>query len=268
MTTYSISRLNTFLDCPWRHWCKYIAGYKEIRDPERTKYMDRGTIFHLGMEILGKHKGELELEPLKLKVLEEIKDKDYVEEAITCGLLGLDRYFEDDYMIDASKIIETENQVYFDLPNGHQFTGIVDAVIQNDDGTVTLVDYKTVSQAPKEEKYKYGLQANMYMYVYDKLGYKVRDFKFAFVNPAINVRTKKIVQHKTYIFNQYRAEEFFNQFVETTNIIEANPDYRLYRPVDRQPDAYDYLYYVFIGDMLEDLDDFIEKNFEKSSKKG
>ena len=43
MTTYSVSRVKTFLENPWKHWCKYLAGYKEKQDPEVTQYMDRGT---------------------------------------------------------------------------------------------------------------------------------------------------------------------------------------------------------------------------------
>ena len=39
MTTYSVSRVKTFLDNPWKHWCKYLAGYKEKQDPELTQYM-------------------------------------------------------------------------------------------------------------------------------------------------------------------------------------------------------------------------------------
>lgn len=55
---FSVSRLNTYLENPWEHWCKYIAEYKELPEPSRTKYMDRGTIFHTAMEIMADHNGE------------------------------------------------------------------------------------------------------------------------------------------------------------------------------------------------------------------
>lgn len=62
---FSVSRLNTYLENPWEHWCKYIAEYKELPNPERSKYMDRGTIFHTAMEIMADHNGELSEEKVK-----------------------------------------------------------------------------------------------------------------------------------------------------------------------------------------------------------
>ena len=38
-------------------------------------------------------------------------------------------------------------------------------------------------------------------------------------------------------------------------------------PAHRQPNVYDYLYKVYVGDIAEDLDEFIEKTFKKVEKK-
>lgn len=266
MTTYSVSRVKTFLENPWKHWCKYLAGYKEKQDPEVTQYMDRGTYFHRGMELLAQRKGKITQEELYAKLREIYAESGFLEEAKLSGELAIDRYLSEGEPVDFEKIIETEHQVYFDLPNGHQFTGIIDAVIQNDDGTVTIVDYKTHSTAPTDDEYRYSLQGNLYMYVYTQLGYNVRDMIFDCVNPKIKL-TGRNYKRKTIrlVYNEYRTKDFFDQFVNLVDMIEANPDFKLYIPgkSGHKPDAYDYLYKVYIGEMMEDLDEFIEKNFQK-----
>lgn len=266
MTTYSVSRVKTFLDNPWKHWCKYLAGYKEKQDPEVTQYMDRGTYFHRGMEILAQNKGKITQEDLYAKLREIYAESGFLEEAKLSGELAIDRYLSEGETVDFEKIIETEHQVYFDLPNGHQFTGIIDAVIQNDDGTVTIVDYKTHSTAPTEDEYRYSLQGNLYMYVYTQLGYNVRDMIFDCVNPKIKI-TGRNYKRKTIrlVYNEYRTKDFFDQFVHLVDLIESDPEFKLYIPgkSGHKPDAYDYLYKVYIGEMMEDLDEFIEKNFQK-----
>lgn len=266
MTTYSVSRVKTFLDNPWKHWCKYLAGYKEKQDPEVTQYMDRGTYFHRGMELLAQRKGKMTQEDLYAKLREIYAESGFLEEAKLSGELAIDRYLSEGEPVDFEKIIETEHQVYFDLPNGHQFTGIIDAVIQNDDGTVTIVDYKTHSTAPTDDEYRYSLQGNLYMYVYTQLGYNVRDMIFDCVNPKIKI-TGRNYKRKTIrlVYNEYRTKDFFDQFVHLVDLIESDPEFKLYIPgkSGHKPDAYDYLYKVYIGEMMEDLDEFIEKNFQK-----
>ena len=266
MTTYSVSRVKTFLENPWKHWCKYLAGYKEKQDPEVTQYMDRGTYFHRGMELLAQSKGKMTQEDLYAKLREIYAESGFLEEAKLSGELAIDRYLSEGEPVDFEKIIETEHQVYYDLPNGHEFTGIIDAVIQNDDGTVTIVDYKTHSTAPTDDEYRYSLQGNLYMYVYTQLGYNVRDMIFDCVNPKIKI-TGRNYKRKTIrlVYNEYRTKDFFDQFVHLVDLIESDPKFKLYIPgkSGHKPDAYDYLYKVYIGEMMEDLDEFIEKNFQK-----
>ena len=102
------------------------------------------------------------------------------------------------------------------------------------------------------------------MYVYSQLGYNVRDMIFDCVNPKLKL-TGRNYKRKTIrlVYNEYRTQNFFEQFVQLVDMIESNPDFKLYIPGSHKPDAYDYLYKVYIGEMMEDLDGFIEKNFTK-----
>jgi RecB family exonuclease len=230
--------------------------------------MDRGTLFHTAMELLAEHNGDLSLDKVKAMALEVHKHSPFCDEARETGIIAIERYLGEGDTVDFSKVIETEKKIELDLPNGHEFIGYIDAVIDNGDGTVSLIDYKTYSEAPQEDKMKYSLQANMYMEVMTKLGYTVKDFSFECVSP------KKVLKGRAYRtkrikfnYNKYRGEDMFEQFCEITTMIGKNPNLRMYiPPAKRQPNVYDYFYKVYIGDVTEDLDDFVEKNFKKSSK--
>ena len=132
---FSVSRVNTYLENPWEHWCKYIAGYKELPSPERTKYMDRGTVFHTAMELMAQHNGELTEEQLKEMTLKVHEFSPFSDEARHTGLLAVERYLAEGETVDFTKVIETEKKIELKLPNGHEFIGFIDAVIDNGDGT-------------------------------------------------------------------------------------------------------------------------------------
>lgn len=266
---FSISRVNTYLENPWEHWCKYIAEYKELPDPKRTQYMDRGTIFHTAMEIMAYQQGKLTKEQVSKLALEKHEHSPFCDEARESGLVAIERYLDNGDTVNFKDVIETEKEITCELENGHTFIGYVDAVVDNHDGTVSLIDYKTYSESPGEDKMKYSLQANMYMAVMEKLGYKVKDFSFECINPRLKINKRNyIFKRIKFKYNQYRSDETFEQFCEIANMIGENPNLRMYiPPAHRQPNVYDYLYKVYIGDIAEDLDEFIEKSFKKVEKK-
>lgn len=257
---FSISRVNTYLENPWKHWCKYQAKYKPKYDPEANKYMDRGTVFHKVMECMGKG---TPLEKAKLIALQEAEEKGFAEEAKQSGIVAVDRYLEEHKNDPDFNIIETEYHLDYPISDTAEFTGFIDAIIMNVDGTITLIDYKTYSNAPQENKLKYSLQANMYMAVATKLGFKVKGFIFDCVNPKLVLKgraykTKRI----QFRYNSIVAENMYNQFCEVVKMIEQFPEFNMYVPGDYLPDMYDMLYKVWVGDIMEDLDTFLETHFE------
>lgn len=264
MTTYSVSRVNTFLECPWKHWCKYVAGYKAKVNPEQTQYMDRGTVFHTGMEIMADHNGELSEAQLLHLTASAHENSDFLDSAKESGMLAISRYLEQKDIVDFSKVIHTELELRYTLPNGHEYIGYVDAVVQNDDGTVSLIDYKTYSESPVAEKLVYSMQGNMYMEVMTRMGYKVKDMSFECINPKAKLTKRNYVYKPVkFNYNKYRGEDMFEQFVELTSMLERNVNLRTYVPTTHKPDVYDYFYKVYVGDVTEDLDEYIEKNFKK-----
>lgn len=262
MERYSISRLNTYLENPWKHWCKYIAGYKPHYDPEYNKYMDRGTVFHKAIEELAKGRSKNEAEALAISMAHE---NGFSEEAKETGIIAFNRYLsEHDVNLSdfAKSILHTEYELNYPISDTAEFIGFIDAIIDNEDGTVTLVDYKTYSNAPQETKLKYSLQANMYMYVAKQLGFNVKGFMFDCVNPKKKLVGRAYKTKRIYFnYNENVGEVMYNEFCNLVTIIENNLDFKMYVAGDYMPDMYDLLYKVWVGDVNEDLETFIEENF-------
>lgn len=260
MEKYSISRINTYLSNPWKHWCRYIAKYKPLYDPEANKYMDRGTVFHKAMEEIAK--GE-EVNTAEALAILDATERGFAQEAKDTGIIALRRYIEENGLDIPNKAKETEYKLEYPISDTAEFIGYIDAIVDNGDGTVTLVDYKTYSNSPQEPKLKYSLQANMYMYVATQLGFKVKGFMFDCVNPKAVLKgraykTKRI----EFRYNENVAQEMFEQFCMVVESIQKFPDLKMYVPGDYLPDMYDMLYRVWVGDITEDLDEFVDKYFE------
>lgn len=263
MGRYSVSRVNTYLENPFKHWCKYIAKYKPKYDNEKNKYMDRGTVFHKAMELFSESKGNIS----KLEVVQKIKSieeyKKFSTFAFESADVAIDRYLENYGNEPFKNVIHTEYKLEYTLPSGNEFIGFIDAIVQNPSGSVTLVDYKTYSSSPQLDKMKYMLQAHMYMSIATKLGFKVRGFRFDCVNPGLKIRGNAYKNKRIeFRYNENTADHFFEEFDRITQIIEANPDFKMYVRGEYMPDAYDYLFSVYVGDVTEDLDEFLANNFE------
>lgn len=259
MEKYSISRINTYLENPWKHWCKYISKMKPKYDPEVNKYMDRGTVFHKVMECMGKGQDEANARATALLMANE---EGFAQEAKDCGFLAVDRYLEEYGTERFDKVIETEYELNYQLSDTAEFIGFIDAIVQNDDGTVTLVDYKTYGNSPSADKLKYSMQANMYMYIATKLGFNVKDFMFDCVNPKATLRGRAYrTKRVSFRYNERTSEFVYDQFLKIVKLIEADPEYKAYTIGDYMPDMYDMLFKVYVGDVTEDIEEFIDRNF-------
>lgn len=260
---FSISRVNLFLENPFAHWVKYTQGKTPKPNPEYDKYINRGTVFHRMAEYFAK--GDLCFDEVSQAVKEEYSEAGFVEESFEGAFVAMERLLEERGTEPFENILETEKKIELPLnvERGTKFLGFVDAVKDNRDGTVTLIDYKTFSNAPQEADLAYSLQAQCYMHVCTELGYKVKSFVFEAVNPKLkitgrNYKTKKIVIP----YDEALAEDTFEEFKHLTEIISDNEYFSLYRfDSKRMPTAYDTLYkYMLEGDEKK-IEEFLESAF-------
>lgn len=261
--TYSVSRVNLFLDNPFAHWVKYTQGKIPKPNPEYDKYMNRGTIFHRMAEHFSK--GDVSLDDVQQFVKEEYADSNFVEASFDGAFVAMERLLEERGTEPFENILETEKKIEIPLnfEKGTKFVGYVDAIKDNGDGTVTLVDYKTFSNAPQEADLTYSLQAQCYMYVCALLGYKVKSFVFEAVNPKLKITGRSYKTKQVVIpYDEALAEDTFSEFKQLTDIIDSNGGFALYRfDSKRMPTAYDTLYkYMLEGDE-EKIEEFLNSAF-------
>lgn len=168
----SHSRVESFEKCPKQYEYRYLERLKTLPDDDPQNALYLGSALHEGLE-----KGvEAALKNYRsnffgftdLHVHEEMKLSHYVK-------MGLEQLPQGDH----------EVQLMTD-----DFVGYVDLIEHNEDGSVTIWDFKYSS--PKSvERYKESRQLPLYAYFYEKLkGVEVSALKYALF-PKVMIRQKK-----------------------------------------------------------------------------
>lgn len=168
---YSISRLNTVDNCGWEYWQTYM----EHLTPKDNIYSFTGTRIHKCLEDL---QNGLTLNfPEEIeKILNEAKllDIKFPNEKIEDKWVKDIMYFANHYNLPNYKKTDTEKKFLIKI-NDNYLQGIIDLVIYNDDGTVSIRDYKTSSKFSNSDLEEKGRQLILYGLAMEELGYKVKD---------------------------------------------------------------------------------------------
>lgn len=125
MTTYSFSRINTFLQCPYAYYLSYVLKEESLPSP----YTEHGSWVHKQLEDIPNHDPEAQV---------------FVD--------ALGRYLDK----TSDKIIENEKYIEFEL-DGVKFRGYVDAITEKG----YIIDYK-ITSSPSYYGGKVGYQLPMY----------------------------------------------------------------------------------------------------------
>lgn len=146
---WSYSRLETFNDCPYRWFLKYIKQYKE----EDKFYASYGLFMHKLIE--GFYKGELTKDEMLLRFLtdftKEVRgvrpQEKIVQKYIQCGSEYL-RGFQPLRF----NMLDVEKRVEFNIA-GNNFIGFID-YIGEEDGEFVIVDNKSRNLRPRSNRIK------------------------------------------------------------------------------------------------------------------
>ena len=141
-TVYSFSRLKLFNECPHAYFLTYIMKSEKIPNI----YSEIGTTIH---DLLEKIQGgeEISIE----QRLKEFKDK--VEECEMFGIEFVNDNIKERYIANIEHCLknfkqlqgesfEIEKEIELNVGN-YKLTGFVDCIIHHDDGTVSVIDFKT-----------------------------------------------------------------------------------------------------------------------------
>lgn len=268
-TTWSVSRVKTWLDNPWDFYCKYIKGMKRASPWQDA--LDRGTVLHRYLEelALGKNSEEIESditysneEAIKYNQLLEDGDKVEVglkiflkryfpdleekieslepipvlsEKGIADGIRVARKYLDEYGTIhNMGQVQEVEKKIEWDmseyLPN-QKFIGYIDAVVEDDRGRIWLVDHKTYSNKPQFDNLRFELQANVYMWVMKNVyNVDVAGFIYDCINPKEKITGRGYHFHQFKIpYNERIVDMVMENFMTTIEIILNYPEYTIYK---------------------------------------
>lgn len=232
---FSYSQVSMYESNPWKHFCNYVLG---LYTPSSVQ-ADRGTDVHSVFEEMSQYS----LKNKDVNLIEWLdnwhNNKDIEESKILNdetwtivrryllnyagygeGLLSENRLpWKDAVKIECEKkIVTTFNDV--------DFVGYIDLVVHHEDGSVSLYDYKTLSNKPSVYEYIYGMQGNLYIAAMQNLGYIVREFIFDAMNPKMEIPWNGYKFFRIELpVNPNVVDNAVKRFVHLANEIIKNPSY-------------------------------------------
>lgn len=170
-TIYSISRLNTVDECGWEYWQTYV----EHLSGKDNIYGFTGTRIHKCLENI-QNGIKIDFPKEVDKMLEEANflDIKFPTESIETKWKNDIISFAQNYKAPVYNKVETEKLFLIEI-NGHYLQGIIDLLIYNEDGTVSIRDYKTSNKFTNADLEEKGRQLILYGLAMEQLGYKVKD---------------------------------------------------------------------------------------------
>jgi len=164
MTTYSYSKINSFISCPFKFKLSYLD--KEVRDFGTSIEGHLGTTVHSTLEKLykdlshGKLNSKKEILDFYKKEWEKTLKKDtkivkeqYSEkDSYNKGKKHISDYYDTYSPFDQDYTIGLEMQIYLKLGDDkYSLTGYIDRLAIKKDGTDVIHDYKTSGTLPTNE---------------------------------------------------------------------------------------------------------------------
>lgn len=146
--TWSYSRIESFDNCAYKWFMKYIKHYKE--DPQF--YSSYGTLMHKLIELY--YRGIISKDEMKTKFLLDFKNEvkglrpsnSIVEKYIEDGCKYLDSFEPFRF-----KMIDVEKRVYFNIDD-IPLVGVIDYLGEDDDGELVIVDNKSRNLKPRSKR--------------------------------------------------------------------------------------------------------------------
>ena len=191
---YSFSRLDNFNNCHYGFFLHYIKG---LKDKENVYSSSGGRIHDVLQHYIDDGQDDtLEdeinncLDDLELFGIEFPKDRnggDTIKENWVANMTLFARHFQ-----APSGKFETEKFVlYKDKDKDIFLQGYIDLLRYNDDGTVSIFDWKTSSMYKNEDILKHSRQLTTYGLACEQLGLKVRDIAWVMLKYADYTKTYK-----------------------------------------------------------------------------
>ena len=185
-TIYSISRLDTIKHCLYEAYKTYILHEKG----ENNVYAMLGGKVHDVLEaIVNGEATEADLQPAVDEELEDIDllglsfPKDFKgEDSIRQGWINNMKHFCATYKSPKNDgSLHTEELFIYETPKGNVLQGYIDLYKENDNGTISIYDYKTSSLYKGEDLKSHGRQLILYALGKEQEGFHVKSAAWIFL---------------------------------------------------------------------------------------
>ena len=165
----SATRIDMFKECKYKYWCNYV----EHLPTEPSPAFRLGLAVHESLELAGQI--WMKKEKFTKADMKKIMDK-YEEMAIKEGIEEMEIHKEGKRLVKArvnnfelgTKILGLEIQFGFrggediETKDGIPLVGAIDKVVEIDEDTLLIVDYKTSKTAPTADQMRDDLQLSIY----------------------------------------------------------------------------------------------------------
>lgn len=185
-TIYSISRLDTINHCLYEAYRTYIL---HERGENNVYAMLGGKVHDVLENIVNGKATEADLQPAVDEELEDIDllglsfPKDFKgEDSIRLGWIANMKHFCSTYKSPKNNSnLHTEELFIYETPKGNVLQGYIDLYKENDNGTISIYDYKTSSLYKGEDLKSHGRQLVLYALGKEQEGYHVRSAAWIFL---------------------------------------------------------------------------------------
>ncbi len=205
---YSISKLNTMDECLWSYWLTYM----EHLPSKENIYTFAGTKIHSCLErIQNGEKIDFRKEFQEMLEDAQILGIDFPNENIKTKWVKNIQCFIEGYNRPDYKKFETEKLFLIKI-HDYYIQGIIDLLIYNDDGTVSIIDYKTSSKFSNSELKSKGRQLVLYGMAMEQLGYKVKSIAWNMLKyckisyPLKNGKIRETIAERGYILEKLKND--------------------------------------------------------------
>lgn len=177
VNVYSISKLNTINQCLYQAWRNYVLGDYGLD----SVYGSLGSCVHDCLQAIVDGTGttkdllpslQNELDTLDMLGLEFPKDRRGNDSIKQKWLADMTHFCKTFYPPKGK--FETEQLLIYRVSETRALQGYIDLLKHNDDGTVTVLDWKSSSNYAAKDLLEHGRQLVVYGMALEQAGYKVK----------------------------------------------------------------------------------------------